>query len=109
MLSVTVEYGVYGYVAYEQLFEARTVTSLIKRINLATAEFLEEVAHCDNEDGDLRQYTPEFGNGYPSLGGFEPEFGEEINGCLTKFTLNGKELEYNSVKHRALRAKTGMG
>ena len=108
MLKATVEYGVYGYVAFTRDFKARTVTNLIGKINDATGKFLENVAMSDDADGDLRAYTPEFGNGYPSLGGLAPEFGEEICGCVTGFDEDGTELEFNSVKHRALRVKTGL-
>lgn len=108
MLKATVEYGVCGYVAFTRDFKARTVTNLIGKINDATSKFLKDVTASDDANGDLRAYTPEFGNGYPSLDGFAPEFGEEICGCVTGFDNDGTELEYNSVKHRALREKTGL-
>ena len=108
MLKATVQYSVHGYVAFNRDFEAKTVTDLIVEINDATAKFLENVALSDEADGDLRAYTPEFGDGYPSLGGFGPEFGEEINGCLTGFSQDGVELDYNSVKYTTLREKTSL-
>lgn len=105
MLNATVEYGVFGYEAFTRKFEAKTVRNLILQINKMTAGLTDKVALADAENGDLRGYCPLFANGYPSFGGFEPEFGEgEWYGCLTGFGKDGAEFEYNSVKHKALRA-----
>ena len=70
-LRFTVEFGVGGYSAGTTVFVADSTPSMLTQIADAYSELIIEVERSDEEHGDLREYCPEFANGYPSYDGSE--------------------------------------
>lgn len=105
-LKATIEYGLCGYVLEETTFSATSYDDLAQRINDHTWAWQLKLADADSEDGDLRRYHPELGNGYPSCDGEAPSFGsgEMFTGCLTSLIADGEKPDYNSDEHEQLRA-----
>ena len=107
--TATVEYGVFGYVLETVKIAGDNVHVLAELINAKTNEWARTLLAADNKDGDLRRYAPEFGNGYPSFGGFMPEFGEnEFSGCLIDLKIGSRDIAYNEPVSMNLVAKTSL-
>ena len=103
-----VQFGLFGYVLSEETFNSKTLEEMVKKINNRIRVLTLDITRADEEDGDLRRYTPQFANGYLSSGGIEPEFGEEFCGALLILTADGKELEYKTDEYAQLLNATGL-
>jgi len=106
--SVRYEFSVGGYHAMFKNFVGNL--DVIKReVGEAVDEFVAELIKSDKIHGDLRAYTPEFANGYPSLDGFEPEAGRDYDLTLLHMTRekNDELLHHNHSFCRELRATIG--
>lgn len=108
--TAKIEYGIVGYRLCVESLEGDTMEDLIKKVNEHTRHWIDELVAADEEDGDLRRYAPQFANGYPGLGGLEPEFGSDdiLSGCLLELTLAGEEVLYHDPIHTEFLNRTSM-
>lgn len=103
-ITATIEYGVSDYRLAEESFSATSIHDLIDKINTKTMEWGRVLEEADARDGDLRQFTPQYANGYVGLSGCTAEFGDDMfSGTITDLRVNGKELDYHSVGYRLVR------
>jgi len=109
-IVANVEYGVGGYVLENVRFHAISMDQLIERIHEKTRKLAIMLEEADERDGDLRQFTPEFGNGYISLGGCEAEFGVDgiFSGCLIDLSIGDNELTHRMRGHRRVVDGAGL-
>ena len=104
-----IQYGIMGYVLEDNVkFSGVTVDEVIEKINKKTNTLSRQIEASQEKNGDLRVYTPQFANGYPSLGCWEVEFGDDFAGCLLTLTIGDRELAYNTKGYTRLRKATGL-
>jgi len=107
-ISATIEYGIFGYVMSTDLFTATSIDDLIVQVNAKTEVHRRTLNVAEERDGDLRQFTPCFANGYPNFSGCEAEFGDEFCGSIIDLRIGDRELVYRSNGQVRLRDKTGL-
>ncbi len=104
-----IQFGIMGYILEDNVrFTAADIDGLIKKINKKIDELARMIEAAQEKDGDLRQFTPEFANGYQSIGNVEIEFGEDFSGCILSLTLGKNELVYNTKGYRRLMQATSL-
>jgi hypothetical protein len=107
-IKVKIQWGVMGYVHSEEEFNGDTLAELIFLIKRRMIKITDELIKSDDLHGDLRGYVPQNANGYPTLAGIEPEWGDDINGYIMSMTVNGKVCEYRSKGQSTLRRELGL-
>lgn len=107
-INVKIQWGVMGYVHSEELFEGDSIAELILAIKRRMMKIVDELVDADERDGDLRGYVPANATGYPSFGGIEPEWGEDLIGCIMSMTVKGRICEYRSRGQSQLRRELGL-
>ena len=108
-IKVKIQWGVLGYVYSEEEFCGDTIAELIFLIKRGMIKVIDELVKSNERCGDLRGYVPQNANGYPTFGGVEPEWGEDINGYIMSMTVNGRVCEYRSRGQTSLRRELGLG
>lgn len=108
IIKVKIQWGVMGYVHSEEEFNGDTLAELIFLIKRRMLKITDELIKSDEEHGDLRCYVPMMADGYPSFGSVEPEWGEDIDGCIMSMTVNGRICEYRSRGQSQLRRELGL-
>lgn len=107
-IKVMIQWGVMGYVHSEELLQGDSMAELILAIKHRMMKLIDELMEADERDGDLRAYVPANATGYPSFGGIEPEWNDDINGCIMSMTVKGRICEYRSRGQSQLRRELGL-
>jgi hypothetical protein len=107
-INVNIQWGVMGYVHSEELFEGDSMAELILVIKRRMMKIIDELMEADERDGDLRAYVPANATGYPSFGSIEPEWSDDIIGCVMSMTVKGRICEYRSRGQSQLRRELGL-
>lgn len=107
-IKVKIQWGVLGYVHSEEEFKGDTLAEILFLIRRRMNKIVDELVNSEERCGDLRAYVPQNANGYPSFGGIEPEWGEDINGYIMSMTVNGKVCTYRSKGQTSLRRELGL-
>lgn len=108
IIKVKIQWGVMGYVHSEEEFNGDTVAELIFLIRRRMRAIVDELVASDEQHGDLRCYVPAHADGYPTLAGIEPEWGEDVDGYIMSMTVNGRVCEYRSRGQSMLRRELGL-
>jgi hypothetical protein len=106
-ITARIELGVAGYLHSVENFSATTFTGLKEKILNRLNTFADELMNAQCQHGDLRGYSPEFANGYPTFFG-EPELGEDFSVSVLELRMNGTELDYHSKYALILRRDLGI-
>ena len=104
------EIGVHGYhVRYKEF--TGNFDQIKAQLREASNAFVRELAESDERNGDLRQYVPQFAEGYLKLGGFGAEQGTDFDITLMKMVRldTDEELSYNHAFCKELRTNFGIG
>ena len=80
MYQAQVEFGVGGYRYFEGQYQGETLDDLRADIWAAYDRLVRDVERQVAEDGDLREYCPEFANGYPLYEGPEEDICVTVTG-----------------------------
>lgn len=107
-IKVKIQWGVMGYVHSEELFQGDSMAELIFALKRRMMKLVDELVAADEKHGDLRGYVPANANGYPSFGGIEPEWGDDIIGCIMSMTVKDRICEYRSRGQSQLRRELGL-
>lgn len=104
---VKAQFGVKGYVDSEKEYKG-TMAEVKAAIEKDGVDLARQMTEADEQDGDLRQFCPQFANGYPTLAGFEAEWGEDFNITIidvsvTKTIVATVELNYHDKDYAAIR------
>ncbi len=107
--TVKVEFGVMGYHAKEMVYVG-SMEDIRADITKDGMAFAKELLESDEKNGDLSAYCPANADGYPSLGGYEPEWGNEYD--LTIVSVEQEfvtmvEVDYRSPAYTAFREASG--
>lgn len=105
--KVIIEFGISGYRYSVEEFDADNFDDLAKIIDLRICQIGDILDSANEEDGDLRKFTPSFANGYPSLS-WQAEFGDDYTGCILETYMDGVELPYHNTLRSTLKSKFVM-
>lgn len=96
VITATVEVGVGGYHTCNVDFETESLEKLVEQIQKLTTDWAANLMEADEDDGDLRQFTRQNANGYPTLAGGEPALGDDYDITLLNLNVNGEKADYHS-------------
>lgn len=110
--KATIEYGVCGIHKENVVVLGESIAAMADIINTKTMQVADEIMEAEEQDGDLRQFSPCYANGYMTTCGMEPILNDGddlLSGCIIDLTVDGVECKYHMKGHNALRQATGLG
>ena len=107
-IKVKIQWSVGNYVHSEEEFTGDTLAELIFLLKRRIMTLGNEITAANDRYGDLRAYTPQFANGYMSLGCVEAEWVDDYSGCIMSMTVHDKVCEYRSRGQTQLRRALGL-
>ena len=107
IFTVETEFGVKGYHAGHVTYIG-TLDEVKAKIEKAGIDFARKLDESEEQNGDLRQYCPEFANGYPMLDHEGEDFDITILSVKsTQTVVTELEYDYHSPTHAAIRSAAG--